>query len=153
MPDGMATPQEAERRAALQQSIRDLRRQKSLEARQFAKIRANLFVDEGGSIQRDAFMSSLRRDQVEAVELCRKAHDLHRTWFGQIAALRAAYRAANIPEPEWAVSTGAGQEKRRDTEPDVATLVRLYLSANEGRIGSFMARDVAAQWRSQALDY
>jgi hypothetical protein len=93
-------------------------------------------------------------ERANAAEICNAVHDLHRTWFAQIQAVRDAYTRAGIDREWWQVSSGPGTERVRHLEPNVGWLIIEYRRAMEGGAelpAAWQGR--IRQWREEAGAY
>ncbi|MBL9015545.1 MAG: DUF4157 domain-containing protein [Myxococcales bacterium] len=89
----------------------------------------------------------------EAASLCTQVHDLHRTWIQQVQDLRQAYSQAGTPEAEWQVSTGPGERRNRELEPNVGWLIIEYRRVMQHVPLADNYEDRIAQWREEGNDY
>lgn len=80
-------------------------------------------------------------------------HELHVSWRRQIVELRDAYTDLGVPSDDWQVSSGPRQPRKPALEPDMARLLRYYLSMANRSMAGGNAQDTAATWRREHADY
>jgi hypothetical protein len=129
---------QARGRAAIRAAIRTLRQNHARE-RQLL-VRAGLLLDDPWPWERD-----------EAFDICCDVHEMHRTWITQITELRVAYEQAGVPPEEWEISSGPGDRRNYDLEPNIGWVIGLYQRARDGHaVALNHGVDPAEEWRAQA---
>jgi hypothetical protein len=154
----MSTPETAETapadRARMADLLRILRHFKTEEAAVFTRCRSMMRRELGGTI--DGTWDYIRHgDESAAVLLVTEVGELHEAWIPRIVELREVYHRLGIAEDQWVVSSGPEQTRRSGYEPDVRTLVDIYM-ISDGSLAlsdTGTRRGIARQWEARIRAY
>jgi hypothetical protein len=128
---------------------------KAEETRLYEHARSRMRVEFGGSIA-GTWDYMWNGDEIGAIDSMDTVAELHEAWIARIRELRSVYERLGIPTSQWMVSSGPGQPRNTQHEPDGETLFQIYTTSTgtlASNIGITRRRTLGKSRRDRVRNY
>ncbi len=153
-PEQLATAASWRRISELTQLLAGYKAQEQV---QFNRARAVLPQKMGGNLNDDAFMTVFRTDWDASFEILHEVGaDLQKSWIAHVVELRGVYGQIKLEPEKWIVSAGPSTPRSAQYEPDMDTLYRLFVQADDSAAHQNAMqgiRQTANAWRDRFTTY